>query len=517
MNHYAFLAPLLVATTAWSQHPIRTIEGPYPSDQFGSSVSRLGDVDRDGVPDFVVGASAVTSNKGNRCRIAGTGSATVVSGKTGAQIHRVTGPGICAFGSRVSGLGDVDKDGVPDFAVGDDNSTVRIYSGKTAAMLKQLTTGGGGVALGELGDVDNDGYADVLIGAFYNHEAKVYSGKTFAVIRTFSGTTGEQFGWAVSGVGDLDNDKVPDLAIGAPNNRVPGRVVVYSGRTGAKLKELKGTSATTPDLFGRTVSEAGDLDNDGTPDILIGASGQAFAISGKTFQRLHVFAESGGNVVDSLGDVDGDGHDDYVSGFLYTGSWVALEIVSGKSGKLVRYLSDWEGIGNFNVAAGVGDVNGDGTPDVVVGVPQGAGYKGKVRVFSGALATMAEDKNQLSVSKGGSVTLAINAGSIWRTKLYALTGSWTGTAPGIQLDGSHVLPLVPDTYTNYLLGSPNALIQNNVGFLNSYGKANPRLILPANLVPQLVGVKLHHAFVVIDFNQRLFLHASNAVTLELTR
>jgi len=176
-------------------------------------VIKDGDVDNDGVPDIVVGAPFDDQNALN------AGSVWVYSGKTGKQLHAFHGKAAHdSFGISACGAGDVDKDGVPDFAVGDDNSTVRIYSGKTAAMLKQLTTGGGGVALGELGDVDNDGYADVLIGAFYNHEAKVYSGKTFAVIRTFSGTTGEQFGWAVSGVGDLDNDKVPDLAIGAPNN-----------------------------------------------------------------------------------------------------------------------------------------------------------------------------------------------------------------------------------------------------------------------------------------------------------
>ena len=189
------------------------VSGTSASDHLGLSVRDAGDVNADGYPDVIVGAP----DQG------GMGAAKVISGKDGSVLRTFTGQSSGdLFGFSVSGIGDL----------------------------------------------DNDGFDDVLIGAPQTGSApgyaKVYSGKTSAVIFTFNGLNGgDRFGQSVSDIGDVNTDGFGDIAIGAPRDATasnPGYVRLYSGKDGSFLRQLDGTSAG--DQFGFSIKRAGLVDSD---------------------------------------------------------------------------------------------------------------------------------------------------------------------------------------------------------------------------------------------------------------
>ena len=106
-------------------------------------------------------------------------------------------------------------------------------------------------------------------------------------IHTFTGENfGDSFGWVSENAGDIDKDGVNDLIITATGYQSnSGRVYVYSGATG-ELLFAPITGGASGWTLGFAVDAAGDVDNDGTLDILVGArgvaAGRAFIYSGAT-------------------------------------------------------------------------------------------------------------------------------------------------------------------------------------------------------------------------------------------
>src|SRR5262249_56641170 len=86
-----------------------------------------------------------------------------------------------------------------------------------------------------------------------------------------AGDLSSEFGRCVNRVGDLDNDGYEDFIVGASNygNNGEGAAFVYSGATGTQLAFLTGSQSN--DRFGAAVEGRIDIDNDGYPDILVGA------------------------------------------------------------------------------------------------------------------------------------------------------------------------------------------------------------------------------------------------------
>ena len=134
--------------------------------------------------------------------------------------------------------------------------------------------------------------------------------------------------------------------------------------------------------------------------------------------------------------------------------------------------------------------------------------------------TLTADVSQLSVAQGGTQTFTLDAGVAHALDTYLLLGSVSGTTPGQPVDGQ-LLPLNYDSYFLHTLVHPNSpTLGNSWGLLSSDlpgpgGMATATFTLPPKLDPTLVGMTVHHAFVVLDWSTGMVSLTSNAVPVDL--
>jgi hypothetical protein len=381
----------------------------------GISVAAAGDVNGDGYDDVVVGAPNYENLKPQE-------------GGTFVYLGSATVPGIdpawstygnqadASFGYSAATAGDVNGDGYADVIVGApffnhgqvDEGKAFLYLGSPGglATTPAWTAEGDqdyrwfGFSVGAAGDVNGDGYGDVIVGATRLDLAFVYLGSSSGLDITPASTLHEAnawFGYSVATAGDVNGDGYSDVIVGAPGHEFsPSAAFVYMGSAAG----LSTTAAWAPtesqadEFFGDSVSGAGDVNGDGYDDVLVGApafdgpemeEGRAALYLGSagglaltpswTVEGEQVDAQLG-DAVAGAGDVNADGYGDVIIGAWHasngqTQEGIASLYLGAASG--LPASAHWTGESNqpyarygHAVATG-GDVNADGTSDVIVG------------------------------------------------------------------------------------------------------------------------------------------------------
>ncbi len=511
------------------------LDGPPRGITYGFNAAQLDDLDGDGVRDIVVG-----SHWANGIH--------VHSGSDGSEIFSMTGgPNLRTFGWSVLSPGDLDGDGLGDIVVSSptapSNGILTMISTKTRKISRFVMRDPGsrlGWSLATLPDIDKDGVPEIVAGAPKERvnggkqvgAVHVFSGKTFKILRTYraSGSRSWDFGATVAVGGDVDADGFPDLLIGdAGDNSSRGSCHVISGKSGKLIRKIPGPASRG--RFGVLVAWIGDQDGDKVSDLLVGAAqattaqgkGAVYVISGKSGKTIWTITgkQQLGMALSSAGDIDGDGVEDILLGSpneqkpgnKHTG---LVLLYSGKTRKVIFSEESTPSLGSLGYAVGGNwDLDKDGKSEFWVGSLSGTTRGGALRFFTAKKLSLQADKNLLSVSKGGTQRLALDAGAQNARKLYVTLGSITGTRPGIRI-GSLLLPLNRDVYQDFTLTAPNNLpLFNSVSFLDNKGRAQTQLIIPAGTPSKFKALKFHHAFLVLDFLKGKVTCASNAVPARL--
>lgn len=340
------------------------------SQSYGNIVAAAGDVNNDGYPDFLVAATK------NSFSVHAT--VTVYSGLTGDSIGIYYENVNTVYAA--CGFGDYNGDQYDDIFV---NGVV--YSGLDKDTLYKFESSSRDGT--SAGDVNHDGIHDLLDPG--TNRVDLISGATGDTLFTFWGNPGTSFGASFDAAGDINNDGTIDIIIGEPGNDAAGndagRVRVFSGSDGSVLFDKYGEASNI--ALGREVSGAGDLNNDGYDDILFSNAtyvnyyAAVWAYSGKTGGLMYLIPgeypnDDFGYAIDALGDVSGDGIDDFVvgaPGFPFGSSLGNVYVYSGSDGSLL-YDHDVAGQPNEKLGisvAGVGDTDGDGSADFAAGAPNG--------------------------------------------------------------------------------------------------------------------------------------------------
>jgi len=307
------------------------------------------------------------------------------------------------LGWSVSSGRDINGDGIPDFIIGapladpggqTDAGSAFVYSGSDGSLLYRKDGASApsefGRSVAILGDIDGDGRSDFIVGSRGSQpggSAFVYSGSDGSLLyrKDGGGWSDSVFnlGWSVAPAGDVDGDGRPDFIIGSSGViSLPGRVGVYSGATGDLIYE-KETPFTYFGYFGYSVASAGDVNGDGRADFIVGDpanNGSAYVYSGANgsllFQKSGAPLDGFGFSVASVGDVNGDGRSDFIIGAPHSpldvipendSSTGSVYVYSGLDGSLIYEKHGAPGYNLGYSVASAGDVNGDGKPDFIVG------------------------------------------------------------------------------------------------------------------------------------------------------
>jgi hypothetical protein len=387
---------------------IHSWDGENAGDQFGWTARKTGDLDNDGINDFVATAPSFKNS---------SGKIYAYSSRSGKLLFTKTGQAGQLLGNSARSAGDIDGDSIDDIIAGAPGpkqiGRALVYSGKSGELLRTFKGSEVGDQFGydvcTLGDLDGDGTADVAVSSINGNgkEAnagcvRAFSGKSGKTLFELQGeSTGDQFGSAICA--SVQKDRTV-LAVGAPNSGTGDRGGVYIyqlSNVSAKLLFKINNEPKDVALGQMFVSFPGDLNNDGTPDVYVSdfqshqgkpAAGRVAVHSGTDGERLlSILGEQAGEGLgtspSNAGDVDGDGIGDLVIGAWQNRDGAKaggrIYLYSSKTGRLLRtWTAKQEGGALGFDSVGIGDVNGDGHADFLITAAWANGQGAKTgRVF----------------------------------------------------------------------------------------------------------------------------------------
>ncbi len=346
------------------------------ADAAGWSVATGGDLDGDGVSDIAVGSPCAIVSGARR-----VGRVAVYSAVDGSRLLLVRGTQENErFGASVAFVPDTNGDGRDELAVGSSTWDVLQGNGSTRS---------------SAGKVDLYDWSGTLL---------------FSVEGTFGNGN---FGEAVAGIPDVTGDQRGEVLAGAGKAQIEGkrRGIAYllSGTDGALLGQSDG--AVNGDTWGSVLASPGDVDGDGTPDVMVASGLAEIPPSTVDLNNGSVQVLSGADMTNVLTVVYGQPESKLGRAVVPGGpqGFVAGapgSDVNGKNKAGMAILYNWAGAqqrafkdpaAEINAALGtavgiIDDANGDGRVDVVAGAPvatgNGLASAGRVLAFSGKKGTV---------------------------------------------------------------------------------------------------------------------------------
>ena len=414
-----------------------TIEPPEGSVEFGRSVASGGDVDGDRLPDIFVAdpAFAVGNDIVGRWFIFSGAGGSMIFSEVGERPYLPTWDPIIipAF------IGDLDGDDRAEFIVGlpdaeGHRGVVMVYSLSRRepiyTFIGNATDDLLGLEVRGVGDVNRDDVPDFAFVGRYNVPAfvSVRSGATGEEIYRIDITTDTR-ARRIRSAGDLDGDLVPDLVVGSSGGGQGGAFsAAFHAVSGANGERL--WSAELGSWAGFSLAAGVDLSGDDVPDVVTAGQfpDRALVLSGATgAQILTLEAPVQGELWGlnlNFANVNGDGAADLVAA-RFAGGRFGIDALETRRGRVLHWAQGTASNGVIRLLTGnetaVADVNGDGSDDFIIG-SVGAG----VSVFGGSplLLNFAEMRDNYDLTRGQPYDFTVGGGRPERTM--HLLGSVTG-------------------------------------------------------------------------------------------
>lgn len=477
---------------SFSSTPDIAFYGNSTWEYFGGGL-HCGDVNGDSFADIIVGSlyySGANADEGKVFIYYGTASGV----ETTARWTKVGGSVEASFGQGIA-TGDVNGDSTPDLIISsvyESNGQAyegRVYSfhgaqrGLSTVYSQRFNISQAssqfGFAISSAGDVNNDGYDDLLVGAYNFDNGQTNEGRAFLFLGSSSGVgvtpawtyepnqASAQLGIAVAGNCDFNADGYSDIVVGANlfdnGQSNEGRAYIFhgnsSGLPASPTLTIESNKASAQ--FARSISCAGDINNDGYSDLLVGAPNfqQTLANEGKVF--LYKGSSTGLNAtafwtyvsaqataylgfsVSFAGDVNNDGHDEILVGaYAYDSTLTnegAVYLFNGSSGA-ISSTANWVkygGVASAQLGYSVSyakKLNNDSYDDFVIGAP---GYKSTLTAEGAALIYYGS-------SSGPSSNPLIAVGKQTSANL----GKTVASVGDIDGDGFHDVAIAAPMYDN---------------------------------------------------------------------